>query len=286
MRIMGIDLGGTQIRAATVENDVLSPVRSKRVPARGTEGEVLQELFSLIDEWESAGPDAIGIGVPSVVDVEKGIVYDVLNIPSWKEVPLKAILEARYGVPVLVNNDANCFALGEKYFGAGRGQSFFIGLTVGTGLGAGIVLRDRLFEGPHCGAGEFGMVDYQDQYYEYYASGQFFRNCHDSSGEAVYARAGEGDPAALAILRTFGTHLGNAVKMILYTYDAPLVILGGSISRAYRYFEQTMWDRIRTFAYPKSLEDLSIRVSDLGHAGILGAASLYYDKNPGSFQGR
>src|SRR5690606_24955530 len=116
--------------------------------------------------------------VPSVVDVDKGIVYDVQNIPSWKEVPLKAIMEERYGVPVQVNNDANCFALGEKYFGQGRDSKAFIGLTLGTGLGAGIILNDKLYAGPNCGAGEFGMVPYLDYHYEYYASGQFFTLLH------------------------------------------------------------------------------------------------------------
>jgi glucokinase len=81
------------------------------------------------------------------VDVEKGIVYSVINIPSWHEVPLKQILEDRFGLPVFVNNDANCFAMGELYYGSGRGYRHLVGLIVGTGLGAGIVVNGRLYSG-------------------------------------------------------------------------------------------------------------------------------------------
>jgi glucokinase len=280
MNTIGIDLGGTQIRAAKVNATEILTIRSGRITASGTVRQVLDELTGLLESVVDDSVGAIGIGVPSVVDVEKGIVYDVQNIPSWKEVPLKSILEERFGLPVEVNNDANCFALGEFYYGKGKRSHSFIGLTLGTGLGAGIIVHDRLYEGTNCGAGEFGMVSYLDQYYEYYASGQFFPNCHHTAGEVVYRKAVSGDAEALRIMETFGRHLGNAVKMILYTYAPQLIILGGSIRDAYRFFEKTMWEEIRTFAYPKSLESFRLEVSELEHAGVLGAAALYYDKHP------
>lgn len=280
MNIIGIDLGGTQIRAASINESRLSEVYSRRISASGSAETVMNELIELVEGLIDKTVEAIGIGVPSVVDVEKGIVYDVQNIPAWKEVHLKKALEDRFGIPVLVNNDANCFALGEKYFGKGQQRHSFIGLTLGTGIGAGVIIRDRLYEGLHCGAGEFGMVDYLDQYYEYYASGQFFHRCYDTSGEAIFIQASAGESAALRILEEFGMHLGNAIKMILYTYDPELIILGGSIRQAYDYFQKPMWERIRTFAYPKSLERFSLEVSTLKDAGVLGAAALYYDKHP------
>lgn len=280
MNTIGIDLGGTQIRAAKVNATEILAMRSGRITAGGTVQQVLDELVGLLDSVIDDSVGAIGIGVPSVVDVDKGIVYDVQNIPSWKEVPLKSILEKRFRVPVEVNNDANCFALGEFYYGKGKASHSFIGLTLGTGLGAGIIVHDRLYEGTHCGAGEFGMISYLDQYYEYYASGQFFRNCHHTTGEAVYQGASSGDSNALEVMEEFGTHLGNALKMVLYAYAPELVILGGSIREAYPFFEKSMWQQIRTFAYPKSLESFRLEVSELQHAGVLGAAALYYDKHP------
>jgi glucokinase len=230
-----------------------------------------------VDPLVNQNVKAIGIGVPSVVDIDKGIVYDVQNIPSWKEVALKEIMEKRYGHPVFINNDANCFALGEKYFGKGKNFRSMIGLTIGTGLGAGIIINDKLYAGVNCGAGEFGMVEYLDQYFEYYASGQFFENCYQTNGEVVFKKAQDGDPLSLVIFEELGTHLGNAIRMILYTYCPEVIIIGGSISGAYSFFEKTMWERIRMYVYSNTLKQFHLEISDLENCGVLGAAALYYD---------
>jgi len=275
--IIGIDLGGTHVRAGVVSDGHLVNIVSVRIPASGSVEEVLEVMYQLIDPLFDENIKAIGIGVPSVVDIENGIVYDVQNIPAWKEVHLKKLLEDRYHVPVSVNNDANCFALGEKYFGKGKNTHSMIGLTIGTGLGAGIIINDKLYAGVNCGAGEFGNVDYLDQYYEYYASGQFFENCYQTNGEVVYKKALEGDPLSIMILEELGTHLGNAIKMILYTYCPQLIILGGSISKSYSFFEKRMWERIHTYVYSNTLDQFHLEISELENSGILGAASLYYD---------
>ncbi len=277
--VIGIDLGGTQIRGGIVKEKSLTALQETKVTATGTQEEVLSELFRLTDQIMTEEIKAIGIGVPSVVDEARGIVYDVQNIPSWKEVPLKSLMEERYHIPVWVNNDANCFALGEKYFGEGKSCHSFIGLTIGTGLGAGIIIHDKLYAGPNCGAGEFGMVNYLDQYYEYYASGQFFKKIYQQEGETVFNLAKEGDPAALKCFEEFGVHLGNAMKMILYTYDPERVILGGSISQAYPYFQKTLWETLQSYAYSKSLDGFQIKVSTLKNCGLLGAAALWYDRS-------
>jgi len=276
-KVIGIDLGGTNVRAGIVDHNKLGDVTSVRIHSDGTVDEVMDDLYGLVDQVIDSSVEAIGIGVPSVVDADAGIVYDVQNIPSWKEVHLGKLMEDRYKVPVLVNNDANCFALGEKYFGKGKDAHSMVGLIIGTGMGAGLVVNDHLYAGPNCGAGEFGMVDYLDKYYEFYASGQFFEHVHRTTGETVYQNASNGDQTALEIFEELGVHIGNAMKMILYTFDPELVILGGSVSNAYQYFEKSMWNRIRTFAYSKSLEKFRIEVSELDNCGVLGAAALYYD---------
>jgi glucokinase len=275
--IIGIDLGGTHVRAGVVREGVLSKIESARIPSSGTVDEVLQVIFNLVDPLANQHINAIGIGVPSVVDVEKGIVYDVQNIPSWKEVPLKELMEKRYGHPVFINNDANCFALGEKYFGKGKNFHSMIGMTIGTGLGAGIIINDKLYAGVNCGAGEFGMVEYLDKYYEYYASGQFFENCYQTNGELVFKKAQDGDPLSLMIFEELGTHLGNAIRMILYTYCPELIVIGGSISKSYSLFQKTMWERIHTYVFSNTLNQFHLEISELENPGILGAASLYYD---------
>jgi glucokinase len=275
--IIGIDLGATNVRGAVVNKEGLSGLTSKRIRSNGTVEEVLQDMYAVIDPLTGSHIAAIGIGVPSVVDTEKGIVYDVQNIPSWKEVPLKQILEEKYHVPVYVNNDANCFALGEYYFGKGAGEEHLIGLTIGTGLGAGIIIHRRLYAGANCGAGEFGTVEYLDHCYEYYCSGQFFENVYHVDGAVVFDRAAKGDPEALRMYAEMGMHLGKAIKMILYTYDPSLIILGGSVRNAYAYFQKAMWEEMSSFAFGKSLEQLRIVISELDNSAILGAAALYYD---------
>jgi glucokinase len=277
IKIIGIDLGATNIRGAVVNDEEISPITSRRIQTKGTKEQVLEDVYSLVDALIDKEVKAIGIGVPSVVDVKKGIVYDVIHIPSWKEVHLKELLERRYHIPVFVNNDANCFALGEHYFGKGKGVPDMVGLTIGTGLGAGIIVNNHLYAGKNCGAGEFGMVDYLEHNYEYYASGSFFQNVYGLNGEAVFKKAKNGDKHALILYHELGAHLGNAIKMIMYTYDTELIILGGSVQLAFDFFEKGMWERIKTFEFPKSIEGLQIKTSALENSGILGAAALYYD---------
>ena len=276
-KVIGIDLGATNIRGAVVSNEKISEIISRRIQKKGTEEQVLGDVYSLIDALIDDEVKAIGIGVPSVVDVKSGIVYDVIHIPSWKEVHLKELLENRYHIPVFVNNDANCFALGEHYFGKGKGVADMVGLTIGTGLGAGVIINNHLYAGKNCGAGEFGMVAYLEHNYEFYSSGSFFHNAHGLSGEEVFKNAKNGDAQALKLYKELGSHLDNAIKMIMYTYDTGLIILGGSVQLAFDLFKDAMWERIKTFEFPKSIEGLEIKTSALENSGILGAAALYYD---------
>ena len=133
---IGVDLGGTNMRAGRIAGDRLVAQGNAPTPQDAADcGETLEALIEVIRSVWDEGVVAIGIGVPSVVDREKGIVYNVVNIPHWEEVHLKEILEARFSVPVYVDNDANCFALGERIFGDGKTVDNFVGLTLGTGLG-------------------------------------------------------------------------------------------------------------------------------------------------------
>ncbi|MDR3712639.1 MAG: ROK family protein [Puia sp.] len=276
-KVIGIDLGATNIRGAVVNGNNLSDIISVRIHSDGSVEDVLGDIYHVIDALIDDGIAGIGIGVPSVVDVAEGIVYDVQYVPSWVEVPLKRILENRYRRPVFVNNDANCFALGEYYFGKGKDVGSMIGLTLGTGLGGGVIINHKLFAGYNCGAGEFGLLPYRDNILEYYCSGSFFRNVYGLDGTEVFADAQKGDSRALGLYGELGTHVGQAIKAVMYTYDPQLIVLGGSVSQAYDWFSETMWKEIRTFAYVKSAERIRVEVSGLKNSGILGAAALYFD---------
>jgi glucokinase len=252
-------------------------VAAVRIHSDGSMVDVLEDIYRVIDGLIGDDIAGIGIGVPSVVDVEAGIVYDVQYIPSWVEVPLKRLVEGRYGKPVFVNNDANCFALGELYFGKGKGVSSMVGLTIGTGLGGGIVVFGKLFAGRNCGAGEIGLLPYKDNVLEYYCSGSFFKNVYGLDGVEVFEAALRGDVRALELYSELGVHVGQGIKAAIYTYDPELIVLGGSVSQAYDLFCETMWKEIRTLVYAKTLERIRVEVSELANSGILGAAALYYD---------
>jgi len=275
--VIGVDLGGTNVRAGLVAGGRLVKVHSTAVRGQGTEAEVLEDVFAAIDPVMGPGVAGIGAGVPSIIDLKTGTVYDVQNIPAWKKVPLKAILEERYHRPAYVNNDANCFAAGEKHFGRLAPYDHAVGLIVGTGLGAGIIANGRLYSGINCGAGEFGMLPYLDRNFEAYASGQFFRRAHGTSGREAAERAGRGDPAALAMFAEFGGHLGEAVKAICYAVDPEVILLGGSVSKSYPYFRESLWAAFRSYAYSIARERLRLEISETENIAILGAAALYFD---------
>jgi glucokinase len=277
MSILGVDLGGTNVRAGIVKDNRLVKVAASAINGQGSQKEVVEQVFGVMDPLVHRGLKGIGVGVPSVVDLKRGIIYDVVNIPSWKKVPLKDFLEKRYRLPVYINNDANCFAVGEKYFGQARNYDNAVGLIVGTGLGAGVITNGKLYSGANCGAGEFGMISYLDHNHEYYASGQFFKNVYRTSGRELSERAKRGDAEALRIFAEFGGHLGEAIKTILYAVDPDIIVLGGSVSQSYRFFRQAMWESIGTFIYTLVLKNIKVGVTRVRNIAILGAAALYYD---------
>ncbi|MFP4229443.1 MAG: ROK family protein, partial [Salinivenus sp.] len=203
-----------------------------------------------------------------------GVVYDVQNIPSWTEVPLGARLRERYKVPVYIQNDANCFALAEYHFGIESATSPMVGLIIGTGFAGGIVVNGELLTGRNCGAGEFGTAPYKDSIYEHYCAGLFFERQYETTGKKAFARAQEGDAAAQAMFDELGTHLGRALQSVLCAVDPACIVLGGSVRHAYPLFEGALWRELRSFAFPRMVNNLTIRRSDLEHAGVLGAAAL------------
>ena len=160
---LGIDIGGTTIGLGLVQDGkIIKKVSVPSFPAGATMEQTLDYLASQIAAILPAEATKIGIGVPSVVDVEKGIVYEATNIPSWQEVHIKENLEARFPVTVSVNNDANCFAMG-AYAAYPKEQKpeVLVGITLGTGVGIGIIDRGRLFGGANCGAGELGCLPFR-----------------------------------------------------------------------------------------------------------------------------
>jgi len=274
---IGVDLGGTNIRAGRIMNDLIEVQNQVRTPKDAkNEWETVEAIKEVIRSVMNEHVEAIGIGVPSVVDRVRGIVYDVTNIPHWKEVHLKKSLEKEFEIPVYLDNDANCFALAERYYGVGQDFENFVGLTIGTGLGGGIIQQGKLLKDANCGSGEFGTLPYKDYTVEYYASGSFFLNVYGVDGSEMHQRALHRDHEALEAYRQLGKHLGEAVKMVVLTVDPQMIVFGGTVADAHVLFEEALWDDLQDFAFPSSIKNLHLFFSELEHPGILGAASLCY----------
>ena len=272
--VVAVDLGGTNIRAGRIEDGRIMIHKDTRLQNKDVLEKTLEQLAGLIESVMAPGVKGIGIGVPSVVDIATGTVFDVTNIPSWKRVELKPFLEKRFGLPVQVNNDVNCFILGEHRFGSARGFSSAVGLAMGTGLGGGIIINNELYAGRNCGAGEFGLVHYLDSNIEAYCSGGFFPKRFNMSALDAFNQAKAGDPAAMAMWKEFGFHMGFAIKTVLYTYDPEVIILGGSLVNAYSFFEGSMRESLQDFAFPESMKRLKIFTSTNENITLLGASSL------------
>ncbi len=272
--ILGIDLGGTNLRIGRIEEGTVRKKVSVPGPAALSLNDSLNYLKDEIAKMLTSDAEGIGIGVPSVVDASKGIVYNATNIPSWEEVHLKDILQCEFNLPVFVNNDCNCFILGEKEYGQGKSYKDIVGVTLGTGVGAGLIIDNKLYNGRNTGAGEICSLPYLDATLEQYCSSEFFLKHYRITGEEAARKAYAGDPAAFKIWEEFGRHIGNLMQTILYAYDPELIILGGGISGAYSLFESQMRNTLMQFPYPETIKNIEIKISDNKDASLFGAAAL------------
>jgi glucokinase len=275
--LVGVDLGGTNVRAGLVRDGKIIALHKRPISSHAEQKIVLKEICETIAAALRPGVQAIGIGVPSLV--KDGVVYSVANIPSWQKVPLKKFLEKRFGIPVYVNNDAKCFALGELHYGFGRGRKNLVGLIIGTGLGCGVVINGKLYSGSNGAAGELGHAPFRSEEVEHYCSGRFFKREFGLDSREIQDRADAGDFKAAEMLAAFGDPFADAVMTVLYAYDPEMIVLGGGVSRAYHYFEPRMREKLRAFRFQKTLKHLKIVPTKKPHIAVLAAAALCLD-NP------
>ncbi|MBO6044700.1 MAG: ROK family protein [Bacteroidales bacterium] len=273
---LGIDIGGTNLVFGLVENGRIR--RKFSVPSFKKEATMEQTLEYLSEQISSIitrDTTKIGVGVPTLVDAHTGVVYDAGNIPSWKVVPLQAYLEERFGVPVSVGNDANCFAMAA--YGAypeDAKPEVLVGITLGTGTGLGIVDRGRLFCGANSGAGELCSLPYRGTMIEDYCSKKFFEGRGWDSKAAAMAAIG-GDTAARALFDEFGMHLGELVCNVLYAYDPSHIAFGGGIAHSLDLFRPSMEAYVREhFPYSISVDHLTITAFADDDFPVIGASLI------------
>jgi glucokinase len=269
---IGVDLGGTNMRVAAVEEcgTAMEIVTTSTGIERGRD-RVLREMAEAIRGLSARHAGSrrwlgVGVGVPGIIDLESGTVLSAANLPGWSAYPVKERLESMLGTSVVLENDANCAALGEKWIGAGREVEDLCMLTLGTGVGGGFVVKGRPWHGVMGMAGEFGhMTVIPDGVpcpcgsrgcLEKYASANAIRRMTveaaaqgdapglarlveldpDFTARAVFELAQQGDLAAQAIFETVGSTLGIALANLINALNLPLYVIGGGVAGAWEAF--------------------------------------------------
>ena len=272
--VLGLDIGGTKISAGLNNNGVVYDRKKIDTPFNSSKEDILKVIADLISSYVPHAFKAIGIGIPGLVDPHRGIVYNLANIPSFQKVHLKEYLEDSFNVPVFINNDANCFTLGEYKFGPAKSHRHVVGISLGTGVGTGIIANSSLYAGYICGAGEWGGVPYLDKTFEDYCSSKFFRTPEGKTAKCFAKAALKNDQEALSKFEQYGEHIGMLIQRILFTFAPESIVLGGSISKAYPLFKESMLATVKNFPYKAISDPLKIYVSQLEDVAILGAIAL------------
>jgi glucokinase len=275
--IVTLDIGGTKINAGRYVNGVIEQSHSYEFCATSSSDDIERFIIHCIDAFLLQSTVGIAIGVPCIVDTQLGVVYDAVNIPAWQEFNLKGRLEAHFKLEVYVNNDVNCFTVGEHLFGAGKGYDDIVGLCLGTGVGAGFIIQNQLYQGHNCSAGEVGEVQYLNSSIDDYCSGRFFEIKYGINGATLAQHARAGNKEAIDAFEQFGLHLAQAISYLLLIIDPQVIVIGGSVSHSFDLFIEGVRQGLSKFSYQKVARNLVIVQSNQSDSALLGAAQLHLE---------
>ena len=310
---VGVDIGGTSVKLGLVSEKGKVILRDSFLTSTyGGRKELIDKLVVHIELFKKeAGARKLklvgaGIGAPGPIDVERGFVYFFPNIPGWKNTPLKKILEKKIKMPVFVDNDANAMAWGEFCFGAGRGAKNIIALTLGTGVGGGIVMNGKLFHGPHysaaeighmvadpsgplCGCGNRGCIE------TFVGNGYFIKEVQQSlktgkhsllnewiheqhrelTPKLVQEAARQKDKLSQDQWEKTGIYLGTALTGLVNVLNPERIILGGGMALADSPIFEPVKTTLKKKAFPIAARFVKVVPAMLGpDAGLVGAAAL------------
>ncbi|MBI4365661.1 MAG: ROK family protein [Deltaproteobacteria bacterium] len=299
--VIGIDLGGTHCRAGIVDahgycgSIELQAVESVRTPAA-----IVALMARLVEALRAEGTHlgAVGVGAPGLVSMAEGRVVQSPHFPEWSDVPLRDLLAERTGLPVTLENDANAIAVGEGWQGAARDWREFVTITLGTGIGGGIVMNGEPVRAESGFAGEIGHLAIAEDgppcpcgsrgCWERYASASGLAHCIRTTPEVHFAEdpgritperlstlAADGDPSALRVWERFGTYLGIGMASLVNILGIERLVIGGGLHRAWKFFRDAALTTLSQRSYLVRRGRIQVRPSELGErAGILGAARL------------
>jgi glucokinase len=310
--VIGVDLGGTNLRTSllTPAGDILDRRKEPTHAADGWSKVVKRLAENIAQQRETAvrrGFDvlAVGVGAPGVIHMDSGIVVKSPNFPDWNNLPLREELERALHIPVFIENDANAAALGEQWRGAGKGISSMILLTLGTGVGGGIVLDNKIWHGADGMAGELGHMTLVPDgrqctcgntgCLETYASArgivQSYREelgralasaadvVREMTSEKIYQAAREGEAVARHVMREMGRMLGIGIANLINIFNPEMIVIGGGVKDAWQLFIDATREEVMRRAFRVPAERTQLVPSLLGDdAGMTGAAALALQK--------
>jgi len=290
-QLIGVDLGGTAIKLGrfTVEGQLLAELEVP-TPQPPMPGAVVIALVEAVQQLDPDGlATCVGVGLPGPMDAAGRVARICINLPGWEQIPLAEWLEPQLQRRVTLANDGNCAVVGEAWQGAARGYRDVLLLTLGTGVGGGVLLGGSLFtghggaaaepglicidpEGPACNSGNRGSLE------QFCSIGALARESPLTPQE-LCRLAGNGDAEALAIWRRYGRHLGVGLSSLIYVLTPELVLIGGGLSAASEHFLPAALAEVEQRVQRESRQGLEMRRCALGNgAGRLGAARLALDR--------
>jgi len=307
--VFAADLGGTHLRVATVDSKGnIGCRRVQSTPRAEKPNEIVRALVTAATEFdkkiseEGGGISAVSVVVPGTVNIADGVVVKAPNVPSLDGFRLTAALESELPWPVIIENDANAAAIGEMWCGAGRGFGTLICVTLGTGVGGGIILDGKLWRGVDGSAAEIGHIGV-DPFaglpcmcgsrgcLEVYASAtaivrmtrearprypnSSLHNTEELTSKDIYEAGMAGDELAIEVFRRMGVYLGIGLASLINILNPEVIVIGGGLSNGWALFEKHMHQQVLERAFPIPARRVKIVQAQCGDdAGLLGAAHL------------
>jgi glucokinase len=301
---IGIDFGGTTIKSAVVRDGKIAE-RGEIIDTLKHDAKSLNEaLFSVIETLRNSHPDVagVGVGLPGFVDSINGIVHHLTNVPGWDEVPLTKLIEDRSGLRATIDNDVNAMTYGEWKYGAARGARHAICITLGTGVGGGLILDGRLYRGAQLAAGEIGhaSIDYKGKpgpygnfggLEEYVGNQKIAERAAEAYQAAGIPRTKEqctpreldiaaqgGDGIAKSVWEAVGDEVGAALASAVWVLNPDTIVVGGGVAKAGELILDPIRRSVRSRTMALFHENLRIVGAELGNdAGVIGNAELVLD---------
>lgn len=310
---IGVDIGGGSVKLGLVSSDGKLLARSSFLTPRKTKHHFLDVLCAHIRDLQATARQrglaisGVGVGAPGAIDVERGFVYFFPNIDGWENTPLKQILQTHLRLPVFVDNDANAMALAESYFGAGKKAKSMIALTLGTGIGGGMVFEGKLFHGSHFSAAEMGHLIINENgplcacgtrgcVEAYVGTSYFVREIEKRlkknkksilhkwlkqgkklSPQLVGEAARAGDALSGQMWRDVGQKLGTALTGLINILNPDTIVIGGGIAENWPLLYKPLVRTLNKKAFPIAARSVKVVRAKMGQeAGLIGAAALAF----------